>query len=87
MGIKRREISCVWKGTNNTAGEGACRKRNHPEDVTTCHRNTLHLECRDKEHLKSSDDPFAHPSSEIQAVILANMTELPNSGMLPFKLY
>ena len=80
MGIKRREISCVWKGTNNTAGEGACRKRNHPEDVTTCHRNTLHLECRDKEQLKNTDDPFAHTSSENQAAVLANSTELQSSG-------
>jgi len=44
--VKRRTITCVWKGTNDTAGEGACRKRNHPEAVTTCHNLSLNLECK-----------------------------------------
>ena len=44
--MKRRTITCVWKGTNDTAGEGACRKRNHPEAVTTCHNLSLNLECK-----------------------------------------
>ena len=54
MGVKRRDITCIWKGTNDTAGEGTCRKRNHPEAVTTCHRSSLRLECKDKEDLNSS---------------------------------
>ena len=56
MGVTRRDITCIWKGTNETAGEGACRKRNHPESVTTCHRDSLKFECKDKEDLNSQPD-------------------------------
>ena len=53
MGVKRRDVTCVWKGTNETAGEGTCRKRNHPEAVTTCHRSSMKLECKNTQGLNS----------------------------------
>ena len=63
--MKRRDIICVWKGTNETAGEGACRKRSYPEAVTTCHKDSLKLECKDKENLNSPQSN----SSELTKIV------------------
>ena len=83
VGVKRRDIMCVWKGTNDTAGEGACRKRNHPEAVTTCHRPTFDLECRDKENLRNTKNKTIIESTpQMQTKQSNNKTQSLNKGKL-----
>ena len=54
----------MWKGTNDTAGEGACRKRNHPEAVTTCHNLSLNLKCKTKNGISNNNQENRSNSSE-----------------------
>ena len=82
VGVKRRDIACVWKGTNETAGESSCQQRSHPEEVTTCYRETesFALECSNKEKTKhivttNYSKPQNHRS-------MGNLGDLPNKGIL-----
>ena len=54
----------MWKGTNDTAGEGACRKRNHPEAVTTCHNLSLNLECKTSPEISNDNQENRSLSGE-----------------------
>ena len=54
----------MWKGTNDTAGEGACRKRNHPEAVTTCHNLSLNLKCKTKNDISNNNQENRSISGE-----------------------
>ena len=54
----------MWKGTNDTAGEGACRKRNHPEAVTTCHNLSLNSKCKTKNDISNNNQENRSISGE-----------------------
>ena len=54
----------MWKGTNDTAGGGACRKRNHPEAVTTCHNLSLNLKCKTKNGISNNNQENRSISGE-----------------------